>query len=99
MRIFAAALALAALAGQTPYESDQFRVPALVEAIDIVRPTAPLQVMTLSADPAGIPRIFRNGLLLAAPDDYGVSGRVVTFVPGCEPRPGDIVQARYFARQ
>ena len=71
--------------------------PPLNEACEIFRPAAVQAQLTLASDPICL-KVFRNGLLLAAPDDYSRSGRVVTFAAGQEAQAGDIVQAHYFAR-
>ncbi len=45
-------------------------------------------------DPASL-AVYRNGLLMASPDDYATPAQNVVFVAAQAPQTGDIVQLRY----
>jgi hypothetical protein len=45
--------------------------------------------------PAASLQLFRNGLLQKVGLDFAVEGRTITFMPGCLPQAGDILQANY----
>lgn len=65
-------------------------------AVEVLRPTAPMSILTLSAAPlAGSLTIARNGVVQSEGVDYSITGRDVAFLAASRPLGGDVVRAAY----
>lgn len=70
------------------------QLPAL-KSLKVRVPTATMASYTLVPSPVGEIEVIRNGITLTEGEDYDVSGAVVTFKPGEQPRQNDLVRFKY----
>lgn len=68
-----------------------------VERREVFEVTSTNQTFTLGAAPAGVVKVWRNGLVMAPGPDYNLAGQVVTFTVAQGLAVGDIVQVVYGA--
>jgi len=76
------------------------QIAPIVEKTFVLRPltiTSVFSFTTVDVPINGSVVVYRNGLMLTQPDDYGLSAdsRTITLVAGQEAQSGDIVQCRY----